>query len=74
MNLNLKKGKEGNVNNPSKPLWQSKTFWLNVIGFILFILPTITSLNVIDPKLLGGILAVLNVINRYFTTQPVTLL
>lgn len=56
-----------------KAIWQSKTFWLNAISIVLAILAiTEPTLIPIDPKMLLWITAVLNIVLRFLTNQPVS--
>lgn len=51
----------------SKSILSSKTLWLNVIGIASMVIPGLP----IDPEIGAVVLAVLNIINRKFTTQPI---
>lgn len=51
----------------AKNILQSKTFWLNVIGLVT------TLAGVLPEQYAVPILAILNVVNRFFTSQPVVL-
>lgn len=57
----------------SKPIWQSKTFWANVIGIALEAIQLVSSVYVLPPGVLTISLGVLNIVLRRFTNQPVTL-
>lgn len=58
-----------------KPIWQSKTFWLNVISIAVAILAiTEPTLLPIDSKWLVWINSVLNILLRFLTNGPVSLL
>lgn len=58
-----------------KPIWQSKTFWLNVLTIILAIISLIDPvLFNIDPKWLLLITGILNILIRFLTEGPVSLL
>ena len=59
----------------SKPFWASKTLWANLVAFIA-VLATTFGLNLgLDPEtqlaLVGGVMAVVNVVLRYMTTVPI---
>lgn len=61
----------------SKTIWQSKTFWANIIAFIA----TMAGVFGIDlglspevqAQLVAGIMAVINIALRFVTDKPVTL-
>jgi hypothetical protein len=57
---------------PSKSIFQSKTFWLNVAGVALWALDKFAGIHVapIDP--IAGVAAA-NVVNRFFTNRAVHL-
>ncbi len=61
----------------TKPIWASKTFWTNVIGGGAMIASAAGMDLGLDEdtqtQIIGGILAVANVILRFVTTQPVTM-
>lgn len=52
----------------AKNILKSKTLWLNIAGALL------TVSGMVPPEYGALLTAVANIINRYFTTQPVTLL
>lgn len=59
----------------SKPFWASKTLWANLVAFVA-VLATTFGLNLgLDPEtqlaLVGGVMAVVNVVLRYMTTVPI---
>ena len=58
----------------SKPIYQSKTFWLNAITFVLAII-TITDPAIlgIKPEIVLWLTSVLNIALRFATTGAVTL-
>jgi hypothetical protein len=56
----------------SKTLWVSKTFWANVLTVVAMLLGVPEQLGV-DPKYAVTALAVVNVVLRWLTGQPVTL-
>jgi hypothetical protein len=57
-----------------KPIWQSKTFWLNVLMIGAAILAiTDPTLIPIDPKWLVWMTGVLNILVRFLTNEPVSL-
>lgn len=52
--------------NPSKPIYMSRTFWLNILG-------TAAMLTGYLPEQYGvPAMGVLNIVLRFLTTQPVT--
>lgn len=60
----------------SKPFWQSKTLWVNVIAGAAAV-STAFGLNLgldadTQVALVGGVMAVINVILRLITKAPVT--
>lgn len=58
----------------SKPIWQSKTFWLNVITISLAILSiTEPAFIHVDAKTLMWITGILNILLRFLTHEPVSL-
>lgn len=59
---------------PAKPWWQSKTIWLNAIALVVAIITAVTDVLQLSEDATQVVLAVtaaLNVILRFFTTQPV---
>lgn len=59
-----------------KPIWESKTLWLQVVTAILGGVEAIGGTDVIPAEYQGAALiglAILNTILRLLTTQPVTL-
>ncbi len=59
----------------AKPIWQSKTFWLNVFAIALAISSILDpTLFGIDPKVLVLITGILNILVRFLTNGPVSLL
>jgi len=57
-----------------KPIWKSKTFWLQVITAILGAVEAIGGIDVIPAEYQGGALialAILNTVFRLVTTEPV---
>lgn len=64
--------------NESKPIWQSKTLWLNVAVVAAEILTVVMANDFVkaNPSTvawMGTAHAILNVIVRVFTVQPVTI-
>lgn len=58
----------------TKTIWESKTFWLNLIGALVIILQLITSTHlVVDTDVQSILLAVLNILLRFKTNTAVTL-
>jgi hypothetical protein len=59
-----------------KSIFASKTFWLNLVAIAILILSSPAVLNVVPAQYLPyetAILGVLNIINRFFTKDEVTL-
>jgi hypothetical protein len=48
-----------------KPWWKSKTFWLNIAT-----LGVASAVEQPNPEALGQVLAVANIVLRFFTHQP----
>jgi membrane-bound metal-dependent hydrolase YbcI (DUF457 family) len=56
-----------------KPIYQSKTFWVNLLSLVAYVV-AFPQINAIIPAQYAGvILTVVNIILRYFTNQGVTL-
>ncbi len=61
--------------NTSKPAWASKTLWANALAF----LSTLALANGLDigltaevqAQILGGVMAVLNIVLRFVTTEAI---
>ncbi|MFA6307093.1 MAG: hypothetical protein WC639_04790 [Patescibacteria group bacterium] len=53
-------------------LLTSKTFWVNVLALIIFVVQGLTGETWINPAIQAAILAVLNLILRYLTNDAVT--
>jgi uncharacterized membrane protein len=56
---------------PAKWIFQSKTFWLNVIGAAVFIVTGHAGVQVPD-DVAALVLAIANIANRFLTVRPVT--
>ena len=56
----------------SKSVWLSKMFWVNIIALAAMITQGITGTEFISLEVQGSILAVVNIILRLVTRQPVT--
>ena len=57
-----------------KPFWKSSTIWLNVVGVLVIVLQLVTSTKlVVDPDVQMVLLAVLNILNRFRTEEPIKL-
>ena len=54
-----------------KNWWQSRIFWLNVIAVLIVIVQAIQQEAWINPEYQVLILAVLNAIMRFLTSQPI---
>ncbi len=57
----------------SKPIYTSKTFWVNVVLFLLYLLAYPQLSRYVSPQVVGGVAALLNLVLRYVTSVPVTL-
>lgn len=60
----------------AKPIWTSKTFWLNVIGVVLVLgnyLLTIVPVSSEFYTLIATLMGILNIGNRFQTQDRVTL-
>lgn len=56
----------------SKPLWRTKTFWINLIGGAATVLGW--AVDVLPPQYSAIALAIANVLNRLVTKEPARLL
>ena len=60
-----------------KPWWASKTLWFNVLTLAVLVIGVLVSQEGLVPegwlKWLGAVAAVINVILRFITNQPLTL-
>ena len=54
----------------SKPLWRSKTFWLNVLGIGGAVVAAVASSGVAVPAVITSVLAALNITLRTLDTAP----
>ncbi len=54
----------------SKKFWFSKTFWMNILAIIVLIIQTQTGFA-FSPEAQVSILAVLNIVLRAVTKQPI---
>ncbi|MEZ4728851.1 MAG: hypothetical protein R3E79_17095 [Caldilineaceae bacterium] len=58
----------------AKPIWQSKTLWLNMLSIALAVLAiTEPGMLGLDPKMLLWITGILNILLRFVTNGPVSL-
>lgn len=55
----------------TKPWWESKTIWVNAILLTIAILGVFLDYKVIDPQIVSIASAILNVVLRFVTTEPV---
>ncbi len=55
----------------SKSWYTSKTLWLNLIAIIIFIVEYSTQQSWVTVSISGLVIGVLNMINRFLTSQPV---
>lgn len=56
-----------------KKLWQSKTFWVNVIALIAMAVEAATGSTQVGVEEQGAALAIVNLILRLVTKEPVAL-
>jgi len=61
----------GNNGNPGKKWYRSKTLWVNLIAILVLIIQTQTGF-IISPEEQAAILAVINLILRWITGEPIT--
>ena len=54
-----------------KTIWQSKTFWVNIIAMVALIVQSKMG-YIINPETQAGILGIINVILRFVTNQSVS--
>lgn len=58
--------------NNQKEFWKSKTFWINTIAMIVFLVQIFWDQNfIIQPQVQGAILAVINFILRLVTKEEI---
>lgn len=57
----------------AKPIWQSKTFWANIVALAGTLVGTEVLNAEMQGEIVAGIMAVLNVVLRFVTKQPVTM-
>jgi len=55
-----------------KTFLKSKTFWVNVLAFVAFILQGVLGKEAFPPELQASILAVINVVLRFITGEPIS--
>lgn len=60
-----------------KPWWQSKTIWVNALTLAVLIIGVLVTQDGVIPeswlKWLAAVSAVVNVVLRFITEQPITL-
>jgi len=57
-----------------KPIWRSKTFWFNVIALVVFVATRFGYADFTpDPDLMAAAAAILNIVLRLVTREPVRL-
>lgn len=59
------------ADNNSKSIFTSKTFWTNVIAVVAMVLQGLTGKEIIPVEYQATLLAVINIILRTVTKQPV---
>lgn len=57
----------------SKPFYQSKTFWTNVIGALWFFIGPHVGIPTLDGETMAALLVVINLVLRAITKQPLSL-
>ena len=57
----------------AKPFWKSSTLWLNAVGITVIGIQFILDKNILDADFQTLLLAVLNLINRFRTSSPVSM-
>lgn len=57
----------------TKPFWQSKTLWFNVLAFLWQFFGEKIGVPTLDPEMFGAIIMVVNVILRAITKGTVTI-
>jgi len=58
----------------AKNIFASKTFWLNLgMALLPVLIPAAQGAVADHPAVATGLAAALNILNRFFTVQPVTL-
>ena len=55
----------------SKKIWQSKTFWANILAGSAIIAQAVAGYDILNPEVQVAILAGINVILRMVTNGPV---
>jgi len=55
-----------------KSIFNSKTFWVNVVGLVAMIVQGVTGNEVINLEMQGTILAVINIVLRTITKESIT--
>jgi len=55
-----------------KSIFTSKTFWTNVVGLVAMTVQGITGKELINLEIQGTILAVINIVLRTITKDPVS--
>ena len=54
-----------------KSIFTSKTFWVNVVGLVAMVVQGITGKEILTLEIQGTIMAVLNILLRTVTKDPV---
>ena len=55
----------------TKPFWVSKTLWINLLAIIAIIAQGVTGNEVINAEAQVGILALINLVLRLVTKEPI---
>ena len=59
------------MSNEAKKVWESKTFWVNVIAILALLAQTQVGF-IIDPEAQAALLAVANLVLRAVTKTPIS--
>jgi hypothetical protein len=57
----------------TKKFYESKTFWVNMVGLLVVVLQYTGRINLIDNTTLASALAVVNIFLRFITNTAITL-
>lgn len=59
--------------NNAKTIFASKTFWLNILGALIYLLGGDYIHSLIPPDYYATLMMLLNILNRFLTNGPVTI-
>ena len=54
-----------------KVWWKSKILWINIVGIAIILTETLTQQKMITSEVSGLVLAVVNIVLRILTNQPI---